>query len=279
MNKIIVLVGLCILGIGLLVYFLKPEPNSQTPQQQADKSVTEQHKPMTSNDSHEQNAQAENNRSFEKPASGKAKKLSEEALRYYKTAYKDGWESIVRDFENGTIANSKMTDAEKKKLCELALYGTNVEQTKRLFAVNCKPLNNKISFMSINTQLKDANGQVDQAEIIAKLKFLQDENILQTHGAYKLGPYEEKFNLQSNAVSRGLEEVSDYLLSIGVGYSGNSENLINSNLSGRNPSVSLVNKLLKAGILPNAATYTLLEERKIAMKKPELYQLLQQIKP
>lgn len=279
MNKIIVLLGLCVLGIGLLVYFLKPEQNAQTPQQQADKSVAEQHKQMTSNDSLEQNTKAENNRLLENPPSAKAKKLSDEALLYYKTAYKDGWESIVRDFENGTIANSKIPDVEKKKLCELALHGTNVEQTKRLFAVNCKPLNGKISFRIINAQLKDANGQIDQAEIIRKLKFLQDENILQTHGAYKFGPYEEKFNLQSNAVAWGLEEVSDYLVSIGIGYSGNTENLINSNLSGRNPSASLIQKLINAGIQPNAEVYKQLEQKDFATKHPEIYALLEKNKP
>ncbi|RLL38912.1 hypothetical protein D9K79_15865, partial [Acinetobacter cumulans] len=143
---------------------------------------------------------------------------------------------------------------------------------------NCKPLNGKISFRIINGQLKDAEGKIDQTEMIHKLKFLQAEDFFQSEGMYKFGPYEEKFNLQSNAIAWGLEEVSDYLLSIGIGYAGNSDNLINSNIQGRNPSISLVKKLMQAGIHPNAKTYTLIEERNFASKHPELYQFLQEKK-
>ena len=167
-----------------------------------------------------------------------------------------------------------MPDDEKKKLCELALTGTTVEQTKRLFVANCKPLSGQLSFRIINCQLKDAEGKIDQTEMIHKLKFLQAEDFFQSEGMYKFGPYEEKFNLQSNAIAWGLEEVSDYLLSIGIGYAGNSDNLINSNIQGRNPSISLVKKLMQAGIHPNAKTYTLIEERNFASKHPELYQFL-----
>ncbi len=95
---------------------------------------------------------------------------------------------------------------------------------------------------------------------------------------YKLGSYEEKFNLQSDATAWGLEEVSDYLLSIGVGYSGNSDNLINSNIEGRNPSMSLIKKLMQAGISPNAKTYKILEDRNFVSKHPELYKFLQEKK-
>lgn len=114
MKKIIVLLGLCILAIGLLVYFLKPDSSTHTPQLQASKSATNQHNPTPSNEADQQNIQSQNNQTAEQPASGKVKKLSEEATRYYKVAYTYGWETIVRDFENGTIAKSKMPDNEKR---------------------------------------------------------------------------------------------------------------------------------------------------------------------
>lgn len=201
MKKIIVLLGLCILSISLFVYFLKPDQNPQT-LQQSSKSANKHHNQI-SDDPNQQNAQAEQNQSSENPAFGKAKKLSEEATRYYKVAYTYGWETIVRDFENGTIAKSKIPDHEKKKLCELALNGTTVEQTKRLFSANCKPLNGKATFGIINGQIKNAEGKVDQTEIINKLKFFQAEGFFQSEGMYKLGPYEEKFNLQSDAIGWG----------------------------------------------------------------------------
>ena len=278
MKKIIVLLGLCILAIGLLVYFLKPDSSTHTPQLQASGPATNQHNSTPSNEADQQNTQPQNNQPAEQPASGKVKKLSEEAKRYYKVAYTYGWETIVRDFENGTIAKSKMPDNEKKKLCELALTGTTVEQSKRLFSANCKPLDGRLSFRIINAQLKDAEGKVDQTEIINKLKLYQAEGFFQSEGMYKLGSYEEKFNLQSDATAWGLEEVSDYLLSIGVGYSGNSDNLINSNIEGRNPSMSLIKKLMQAGISPNAKTYKILEDRNFASKHPELYKFLQEKK-
>ncbi len=53
----------------------------------------------------------------------------------------------------------------------------------------------------------------------------------------------------------GLEDVFDYLLSIGVDYTGVDGNLILDNIKGRNPSVSLVQKLLNAGIEPNSKTF------------------------
>lgn len=77
----------------------------------------------------------------------------------------------------------------------------------------------------------------------------------------------------------GLEEVSDYLLSIGIGYAGNSNNLINSNIQSRNPSINLIKKLMQAGITPNAKTYKILEERNFASKHPEIYQFQQKAKP
>jgi hypothetical protein len=45
----------------------------------------------------------------------KPKKLSEEAIQYYRTASKYGWESIVRDFEKGTILKSKMPKRGNRK--------------------------------------------------------------------------------------------------------------------------------------------------------------------
>ncbi|RKG47767.1 hypothetical protein D9K80_12265 [Acinetobacter cumulans] len=278
MKKIILLLGICILGISLIVYFFRPNSNTHTAPEQISKVGTTQRESITA-DTSDQTENHSNDSAHQSVApSGKAKKLSEEATLYYKVAYTYGWEAIVRDFENGTIAKSKMPDDEKKKLCELALTGTTVEQTKRLFTATCKPLNGKISFRIINGQLKDAEGKIDQTEMIHKLKFLQAEDFFQSEGMYKFGPYEEKFNLQSNAIAWGLEEVSDYLLSIGIGYAGNSDNLINSNIQGRNPSISLVKKLMQAGIHPNAKTYTLIEERNFASKHPELYLFLQEKK-
>ena len=133
--------------------------------------------------------------------------------------------------------------------------------------------------MIINGALTNAEGKIDQNEIIEKLKFYKSENVLQTHVTYKFGPYEEKSSLQSNAIGWGLEDVSDYLLSIGVDYTGVDGNLILDNIKGRNPSVSLVQKLLNAGIEPNSNVYKQIEQNDFSTKYPDVYNLLKAHKP
>lgn len=172
-----------------------------------------------------------------------------------------------------------MPQEEKNKLCEIALSYSKVDQTKRLFKANCKPLNGQSSFMIINAKLTNAEGEIDQNEIIEKLKFYKSENVLQTKVTYKIGPYEEKSTLQSQAIGWGLEDVSDYLLDIGVDYSGVDSNLILGNVKGRNPSARLIQKLINAGIQPNAEVYRQLEQKGFATKHPEIYALLEKNKP
>jgi hypothetical protein len=77
----------------------------------------------------------------------------------------------------------------------------------------------------------------------------------------------------------GLEDVSDYLLSIGVDYTGVDGNLILDNIKGRNPSVSLVQKLLNAGIEPNSNVYKQMEQNDFSTKYPDVYNLLKAHKP
>ncbi|MCL6236778.1 hypothetical protein M5F66_00185 [Acinetobacter sp. ANC 5033] len=133
--------------------------------------------------------------------------------------------------------------------------------------------------MIINAKLTNAEGEIDQNEIIEKLKFYKSENVLQTKVTYKIGPYEEKSSLQSKAIGWGLEDVSDYLLSIGVDYTGVDGNLILNNIKGRNPSVSLVQKLLNAGIEPNSSVYKQIEQNDFSTKHPDVYNLLKTYKP
>lgn len=167
-----------------------------------------------------------------------------------------------------------MPDDEKKKLCEIALISTNIDQTKRLFSANCKPSSGRASFSIINGKLTKENGEADQEMIIEKLKFYKEQNLLQTHITYEIGPYKESSSLQNQAIGWGYEKVSDYLLSIGVDYSGTDSNLILQNLNGRNPSVSIIQKLLDAGIEPNKKAFDLMQQKDFSSKHPEIYQLL-----
>lgn len=275
MKKITILIGLCILFISFFIFMFRPDPPiSIDASKEQTLAQNTQDQAVSSKDSAQQK-QSEQTKDPSSLFAQKQKKLSAEAIRYYQTAAKYGWESIVRDFENGTIAKSKMTDKEKKKLCEIALSSTNLDQTKRLFAAHCKPLNGQSSFMIINARLKDHNGQIDQAAIIEKLRFFKAENVLQTETTYKFGPYEEKSNLQHQAIGWGLEDISDYLLSIGVDYHSTGSNLILAHLSGHHPTASMIQKLLNAGIEPNKNFFELMQQKDFSSKHPEIYQLLQ----
>ena len=273
MKKIFLLIGLCIFAICLFIYFLRPTPQSSIAQEKISSTTSDQRNQIPQNSSSNHKAQQSN------LFSDNPKKLSKEATHYYQTAAKYGWESIVRDFENGTIAKSKMTDKEKIKLCEIALMSTNLDQTKRLFAVNCKPSSGRVSFSLINGRLTKEDGEADQEMIIEKLKFYKTQNLLQTHITYELGPYKESASLQNQAIGWGYEKVSDYLLSIGVDYSGTDNNLILDNLSGRKPSVSIIQKLLNAGIEPNKKVFEFIQQKDFATKHPEVYELLQKNNP
>ncbi|WP_180163529.1 hypothetical protein [Acinetobacter sp. YH12069] len=278
MKKIILLFGLCIVCLGIFIYIFRPEASLPTNPSNTVEHDANQTNQTALNDDQESFIPKTNDRDTQIQAK-KTKKLSEEAIQYYRTATKYGWESIVRDFENGTILKSKMSQEEKDKLCEIALSLSTADQTKRLFKANCKPLNGQSSFMIINAKLTNAEGEIDQNEIIEKLKFYKSENVLQTKVTYKFGPYEEKSSLQSNAIGWGLEDVSDYLLSIGVDYTGVDGNLILDNIKGRNPSVSLVQKLLNAGIEPNSNVYKQIEQNDFSTKYPNIYNLLKAHKP
>ena len=276
MKTIFLLIGLCIFAISLFVYLFRPSSQIISTQEKISSTATDQPDKITPNS---QNSSSENKEQQLTPSSGKPQKLSAEATQYYKTAIEYGWESIVRDFENGTITRSKMPDDEKNKLCEIALMSTNIDQTKRLFSANCKPSSGRASFSIINGTLTKENGEADQEMIIEKLKFYKEQNLLQTHVTYELGPYKESSSLQNQAIGWGYEKVSDYLLSIGVDYSGTDNNLILDNLSGRNPSVSIIQKLLDAGIEPNKKVFDLMQQKEFASKHPEVYELLQKNHP
>ncbi|MGE8573326.1 MAG: hypothetical protein ACN6NW_15005 [Acinetobacter amyesii] len=191
MKKIIPLITFCIFFIGIFVYILRPTTPLKLNNLDTAKNFTVADNQNISNV--DQSATYSDTNKSEAPLQNKKpKKLSEEAIQYYRTATKYGWESIVRDFENGTILKSKMPKGEKEKLCEIALSLSTADQTKRLFKANCKPLNGRSSSMIINGALTNAEGKIDQNEIIEKLKFYKSENVLQTHVTYKFGPYEEK---------------------------------------------------------------------------------------
>lgn len=68
-------------------------------------------------------------------------------------------------------------------------------------------------------------------------------------------------------------------MDIGVDYSGVDGNLILANIKGRNPSARLIQKLINAGIQPNAEVYRQLEQKGFATKHPEIYVLLEKNKP
>lgn len=278
MKKIILLITFCIFFIGIFVYILRPTAPLKLNNLDTAKNFTVADNQNVSNV--DQSATYSDTNKSEAPLQNKKpKKLSAEASAYYTHALRYGWESVVRDFENGTIPKSKIPQEEKDKLCEIALSYSKVDQTKRLFKANCKPLSDQSSFMIINAKLTNAEGKIDQNEIIEKLKFYKSDNVLQTKVTYKIGLYEEKSTLQSQAIGWGLEDVSDYLLDIGVDYSGVDGNLILANIKGRNPSARLIQKLINAGIQPNAEVYRQLEQKGFATKHPEIYVLLEKNKP
>lgn len=148
MKKIIPLITFCIFFIGIFVYILRPTTPLKLNNLDTAKNFTVADNQNISNV--DQSATYSDTNKSEAPLQNKKpKKLSEEAIQYYRTATKYGWESIVRDFENGTILKSKMPKGEKEKLCEIALSLSTADQTKRLFKANCKPLNGRSSSMII----------------------------------------------------------------------------------------------------------------------------------
>lgn len=265
MKKTIPLIIVYLIILALIIYYFKPSTtirpiNTETTQS---KVSTEQ-------------KELSETQQVEKTSEKKVENLSDTATQYYKNAYKYGWESIVSDFEKGIIQRSNMSEKEKIKLCSLAIKSVNFEQTQRLFNANCRPTDGKDTYYLINRTLKNEHGQPDQDEIIKKLKFYKEKNLLQTEVSYKIGSYEEKSNLQANAVGFGLEKVSDYLLSIGVNYDGSYENLILTNVSGINPTISMIQKLQKAGYKIDENVFKRIEEQKFIHKHPEIYQYLKQ---
>ncbi len=67
-----------------------------------------------------------------------------------------------------------MPKGEIEKLCEIALSQSTADKTKRLFKANCKSLQWPYHpLMIINGALTNAEGKIDQNEIIEKLKLLQ----------------------------------------------------------------------------------------------------------
>lgn len=272
MKKIIVITFLSLCSLYLIVLIFKPTATSIDTTNNTNTKTSES--PQNSLN-HSWSTASLSQPSKPEPSAKEIKsKLSATALQYYKNAYQYGWESIVKNFENGAINQSDMSEMEKKKICSMAIKHASIEQTKRLFNTSCKVQTAEDTYYLINSSLKNEQGEIDQSMIIEKLKFYHDKNLLQTHVTYRNPLFEEKSNLQVYAVGFGLEQVSDYLISIGVAYQDSDSNLILTNINGKNPTISMIQKLEHSGMTIDEKIMKRIEENDFHSKHPEVYQYL-----
>ena len=118
MKKTILLIAFCIFFIGIFVYILRPTAPIQLNNLDTAKNITVPENQNVSNVD-QSAAYSDTNKSEAPLQNKKPKKLSSEATAYYTHALRYGWEYAVRDFENGTIFKSKMSQEEKKNFAKL----------------------------------------------------------------------------------------------------------------------------------------------------------------
>jgi hypothetical protein len=206
----------------------------------------------------------------------KDKKISATARAYYKQAAEQGYVSLVPAFESGAIAHSDMSTKEKEKICELTLIHVRVAEIKRLEKTDCYTKNGKIGFRSIHGALKTADGTIDQAAIIEKLKYFHERNQLQTDITYKIPVlgYEEHDSAYNKAVAFDLEQVFDYLSSIDAPLPKN--NLLHDHLRGHHPNIPMIKKLQALGYNTDQGSLNIINNAKFQQKHAEVYQYLSQ---
>lgn len=206
----------------------------------------------------------------------KIKGLSDDASQAYTFAQRYGWSALVTEFENGNINKSAMKKKEVSTLCDVAFRMLRVNDVKRLMAAGCVA-NPDSAYKSINTALKQSNGQVDEQAIIAKLKFYQEQNLFKTQQTFGRGYTAYSISAFDLAASFGLADVTAYLFSIGLKPSKET-NLLTSHFNGSSPSLKLTNLLLASGIKPTRSTLLAMEKRHFETAYPDIYtRMLQEL--
>ena len=277
MSKLIISAFLVITLIS--VYFFNQNTDDRTETKSIDHDIQEQNKSIPTQTNIVQNntdSKPLQTRPKEEHKN-KVKILSEDATNAYRKALDIGWSSIVDDFETGMIDKSNMSESEKIKLCDLTITKVSKNDLIRLLNANCKPTGSYVSNLIINIPLRDNKENMNEREIIAKLELLRNMGMLQLKNTLDQNLEQDKhgkvdISLYDIAVSRGLNEVIDYVYSIGSSPSTR-KNPILTQLTGT-PSVTTVKKLLDMGYTPDQNTINYINASHFKDKHPDIYELL-----
>lgn len=264
MPHILTILAAVVAVLALIVFSFKQETPETLPKQ--DQSITSEPSP--------QQPQILSNHPAASISQNKSSTLSATANAYYKQATEHGYASLVPAFESGAIANSDMSSKEKQKICEITLGRVRVAELKRLEHSGCQVQNGQISFMSVNSALKTADGKIDQAAIIEKLAYLQEHGKLQTDVTYTIAglQYKELDSLYSRVVGFDLDQVFDYLVSIDASLP--KYNLLDNHLRGHHPNINMIKKLENLGYSANETSLEIINAAPFQDKYPEVYQYL-----
>lgn len=277
MSKLIISVFLVITLIS--VYFFNQNTDDRTETKSIDHDIQEQNKSIPTQTNIVQNntdSKPLQTRPKEEHKN-KVKILSEDATNAYRKALDIGWSSIVDDFETGMIDKSNMSESEKIKLCDLTIARVSKSDLIRLLNANCKPTGLYVSNLIINTSLKNSQGKVNESEIISKLELFKNMGMLHLKNTLDENLKDDKrgkieISLYDMAVSRGLNEVIDYVYSIGS-LPSTRKSPIFTQVTG-NPSITTVKKLLDMGYKPDRATINYINASHFKDKHPDIYDLL-----